>query len=197
MEIPQINSEEFGNIPQSSEHFRTIPHDSEGVRTLRKASERNESHTLTVRDVARMFEDSGVARTERSIINWCQPNKLGVARLDCYFDPNERKYFITGQSAELAIKEEQAKSKEPALGTERIGNVPKGTESLDRQPSSDKMKSLEQEVLDLKIMNKGKDFLIDQITKERAVFITQLMESSRRTGELETRLLQLTGSQPE
>src|SRR5438034_3727481 len=27
----------------------------------------------------------------RSIINWCQPNKLGVCRLDNYFDPNERR----------------------------------------------------------------------------------------------------------
>lgn len=193
MENPPINSEAFGNVPQASESFGTVPHNSENFRTLRKASERKESHTLTVREVARMFEQAGVARTERSIINWCQPNKLGVARLDCYFDPNEHKYFITGQSAELAIKEEQAKSKEPALGTvsEPVGTVPKSTEESSREPSSDKIKSLEQEVFDLRIMNKGKDYLIDQMAKERAGFITQLMESSRRTGELETRLLQL------
>jgi hypothetical protein len=28
-----------------------------------------------------------------------------VARLDCYLDPNERKYFITPQSVTLAISD--------------------------------------------------------------------------------------------
>jgi hypothetical protein len=53
-----------------------------------------------------MFEAAGVARAERSIINWCQPNRQGIARLDSYYDPNERKYFITSQSVETVIKEE-------------------------------------------------------------------------------------------
>jgi len=57
-----------------------------------------------------MFEVAGVARTERSIINWCQLNSQGVARLDAYFDPNERRYYITPQSVELAIAEEKAKA---------------------------------------------------------------------------------------
>jgi hypothetical protein len=57
-----------------------------------------------------MFEDAGVARTERSITNWCQLNAQGIARLDAYYDPNERKYFITPQSVELAIAEEKAKA---------------------------------------------------------------------------------------
>jgi len=32
----------------------------------------------------------GGARAERSVTDWCQPNKMDIARLDCYFDPNER-----------------------------------------------------------------------------------------------------------
>jgi len=47
-----------------------------------------------------------VARTERSLINWCQPNRQGFTRLDSYYDPNERKYFITLQSVEAVIQEE-------------------------------------------------------------------------------------------
>jgi hypothetical protein len=43
-------------------------------------------HSLT----ARVFEGASVARTERSFINWRQPNKMGLARLEEYFDPNER-----------------------------------------------------------------------------------------------------------
>ena len=58
-----------------------------------------------------MFETAGVARTERSIINWCQPNRQGIARLDSYYDPNERKYYITPQSVETAIQEEIQRTK--------------------------------------------------------------------------------------
>ena len=72
---------------------------------------RRENHTLTVREVARLFEAAGVSRTERSITNWCQPNKTGIARLDAYLDPNERKYFITPESVEAAIQEELARDK--------------------------------------------------------------------------------------
>src|SRR5206468_12249461 len=96
--------------------------------TLPQVAERKGNHRLTVREVARTFEAAGVARTERSIINWCQPNKMGVARLDSYFDPNERKYFITPQSAELAIQEELSKA---AKGTEASASsrpIPKSSE---------------------------------------------------------------------
>jgi hypothetical protein len=45
-------------------------------------AERKENHTLTVRETARMFDSAGAARTERSIINWCQPNRQGITRAD-------------------------------------------------------------------------------------------------------------------
>ncbi len=54
-----------------------------------------------------MFEAAGVARTERSIVNWCQQNALGVVRLDADFDPNERKYYLTQESVERAIAEKR------------------------------------------------------------------------------------------
>src|SRR5437660_11781557 len=82
------DSESFGRLPNDSEHFGNVP----------KTSEQKEYYTLTVRETARLFEVAGVARTERSIINWCQANKLGVCRLENYFDPNERKYFVSRQS---------------------------------------------------------------------------------------------------
>ncbi len=114
------NSEGFGSLPNGSESFRSVPHNSEtfgtapkgseSFRSFPKASERKENHTLTVRDAARMFETAGVARTERSIVNWCQANRTGIARLDSYFDPNERKYYLTPESVERAIQEEIQKS---------------------------------------------------------------------------------------
>ena len=114
-------SESFRIVPNASEAFRTVPHDSEGRGNVQNISERKENHTLTVREAARLFESAGVARTERSIVNWCQLNAQGVARLDAYFDPNERKYFITPQSVELAIQEERAKAARGRDVSETVG----------------------------------------------------------------------------
>ena len=198
------------NIPNDSEAFRTVPHHAEefgkapnaaeSFRTLRNGAERKENHTLTVREVARMFETAGVARTERSIINWCQPNKTGVARLDCYFDPNDRKYFVTPQSVELAIAEEKAKAAKlrPEI-SEPGGNLPKAQEPRPghtpqigaAEKDSGQVKALEQEVMDLKIVNRGKDYFIEQLRNEREGLLEKLITSSYKVGELETRLLQL------
>jgi len=193
--IPQ-GSESFGNIPKPSESFRSVPH----------ASERKENHTLTVREAARMFETAGVARTERSITNWCQPNRTGVARLDAYYDPNERKYFISPQSVELAIAEEKAKAAKLNEPVESYGKTPQDSEGFRTVPhgaetgkkaepisetDAGKLKELERENLDLKITNRAKDMVIERIQKEREDFFDQLLSASRRVGELESRLLQL------
>jgi hypothetical protein len=215
---PQNPSAEFGNdrkdseafrkVPQSSERFRNLPNDSEAFGNLRNGSERNENHTLSVREVARMFENAGVARTERSIVNWCQPNKQGMTRLDSYFDTNENKYFITPQSVELAITEEQAKAKKDSDTPPDVRKPPQSEERRDstfENPENDsgKVRSLKQEVMDLAIMNKGKDYFIEELRKERErfaeereAFIQRMIGDSRKIGELETRLLQLgTGSE--
>src|SRR5437870_5486138 len=118
------DSERFGRLRNDSATFGNVPNDSEAFRMFPKASARKEYCTLTVREVARMFEAAGVARTERSIINWCQPNKMGVARLDNYFDPNERKYFISPQSVDLAIQEEKAKAAKTGEPSESSRDIP-------------------------------------------------------------------------
>jgi hypothetical protein len=196
MSDPIYVSEPFGKIPNTSESFRTLP----------KFTEHKESHTLTVREVARLFESAGVARTERSIINWCQPNKLGIPRLDAYFDPNERRYFITPQSVELAVKEEQAKAAKSVSDSEPVGSVPKNSESRSNNPparhsgETENIGSLKQEMMDLKITNRAKDYFIEQLKNEREGFalerkeyVEKLINSNRQIGELETKLLRLQG----
>ena len=194
------DSETFRTVRNSAEEFGNIPNAAESFRTLRHDAERKENHTLTVREVARMFETAGVARTERSIINWCQPNKTGVARLDCYFDPNDRKYYVTPQSVELAIAEEKAKAaKHRQEISEPVGNIPNAPESRPTAAppngSSEKdlgqVKALEQELMDLKIVNRGKDYYIEQLREEREGLLGQLISASHKVGALETRLLQL------
>jgi hypothetical protein len=198
------SSEDFGKLPHASEPFRTVPNSSESFRNVRKISERKENHILTVREVARMFEAAGVARTERSIVNWCQPNATGIARLDAYLDPNEGKYYITPQSVEAAIKEEQAKFAKTAPPSEPFRNEPLASEPAEKPRASrsegnnEIVAELQKEIMDLKIANRGKDYFIEQLQKERDAFATErnnyvekLMTFNRKVGELETRLLQL------
>jgi hypothetical protein len=199
------NAAESGNVQNGSEGFRTIPKASESFGKVRNdsarfgnvlnASERKENHSLTVREAARLFEAAGVARTERSIVNWCQPNRQGISRLDSYFDPNERKYYITPESVEMAIAEEKAKAVKTNESSEPFGSVPKIAERSKDISESDTglVKELERENLDLKIANRGKDLYIEQLHKERNGFFDQLLTANRKVGELETRLLQLEG----
>jgi hypothetical protein len=202
--IPQP-SESFGNVPKASEAFRTVPKDSERFRSVPHPSERKENHTLTVREAARMFEAAGVARTERSLVNWCQRDAQGFGKLDAYYDTNERRYFITPQSVEAAIAEEKAKAtKTGHEASETSGSVPnspeKGQEETHSEPTrsedTGRLKSLEQEILDLRIMNKGKDYFIDQLKEERKslvaeqhTYVERLVSVSQQIGELKTKLL--------
>lgn len=160
-------------------------------RTIPQVSERKQNHTLTVREVARMFEAAGVARTERSIVNWCTPNRTGIARLDSYFDPNERRYFISTQSVELAIAEEKAKAEKIYELAEPVGSVPKVSEKSGTENDSGRTNDWDSKIRDLEITNRAKDFFIEQLQKERTSFLDQVMAASRKVGELETKLLQI------
>lgn len=185
-------SEEFRTAPNDSATFGNVPHAAESFRSMQNAVARKSDHTLTVREVARMFETAGVARTERSITNWCQPNKTGIARLDAFYDPNERKYFITPGSAEIAIQEEQSKDKTrvtPNVGVhETRAEQVRNSSAASHPATAGELDQLQREVLDLKILNQGKDFYIKKLQEERKDYVAELMRSSHRVGQLETRL---------
>ena len=179
------NSEEFGNVPQPSEAVRTVPNDAEA----------RESHTLTVREVARMFEASGVARTERSVVNWCRKDAAGISRLDCRYDQNERKYFITPESTERAIQEELAKIGAAEKLGDRAGGD-RGDVSTSAQAGAAEFK---RKIQDLEISNRAKDYFIEQLQNDRTLLLkeqrglsNQLSQASRTLGQLEAKL-QLLG----
>jgi hypothetical protein len=196
------SSDAFRSVPNDAENLGNLPQPSEPFRIVRKDSEERERHTLTVREVARLFESAGVGRTERSITNWCQPNKTGIARLSAYFDPNERRYFITPESVEAAIQEELAREKikagDMARSIDPSGNERADASASDDAPGSNEVATLQQEILDLKIMNRGKDYFIGELRKEREAFsderqryVEDLMRSNRHIGELELKLSQI------
>jgi hypothetical protein len=138
-----------------------------------------------------MFESAGVARTERSITNWCWPNRQGVARLDGYFDPNERRYYITPESVELAIAEEKAKAAKINESSEAVRRVRNDLETIDTGDDSSRTVDWENKIRDLEITNRAKDYFIKQLQKERDGFFDQLLNASRKVGELETKLFQI------
>ena len=164
-----------------------------------QAAERKENHTLTVRETARMFEAAGVARTERSVINWCQPNRQGITRLDSYYDPNERKYYVTPQSVEAVIQEEIQRAKKT---TEPTTSEPFGSSvahvkhlGINAVPLDvQKVEELERQIMDLKITNRGKDYFIDQLKGERNGLIEKLLSTNRIVGQLENKQNQLDTS---
>jgi hypothetical protein len=194
--IPQ-NAEVSFDIPQASAECRTVPNTAEDFGKVPQVAERKENHTLTVRETARMFEMAGVARTERSVINWCQPNRQGITRLDSYYDPNERKYYITPQSVEAAIQEEiQRANKSSAPSTSEPFGSPvahvKHFTTENNMPLDDrKVQDLQREVQNIKIANEVKDKFIELMKNERIGFIDKLVAANRTVGQLETKLNQL------
>jgi len=192
----------FGMVPQNAETFGSVRHGAEDFRPMPPPAEERDKYTLSVREVARMFETAGVARSERSIVNWCQRNALGVGKLDAYFDPNDRKYFITPESVDLAIAEEKAKAVRYGHDVEEVVKAPQQTgESMpsantDMPADAKKVKELETEVRNLKITNQVKDQFIDLLKQEREGMVEQLTASERRVGELETKLLQIESPKP-
>lgn len=204
-------------VENDSEPFRTVPNDSESFGSVPQ-KEKTEQHTLTVRQVTRMFEDAGAARTERSVVNWCQPNKHGVSRLDCYFEPNERRYFITKESVDRAIEEELAKTsitEKSQPGSESFGNVPhdqpthsapvqqaaanasnvpKESESTDALKAQ--IRELEKQLADserlMEINRKVQDGMVTQLMHQLQTVqedsMKRISRFARLTGRLETKL---------
>jgi len=90
-----------------------------------------------------------------------------MARLDSYFDPNERKYYITPQSVEAVIQEEIQRagkngdlSPSEVFGSDvtRVKHPGNATVADER-----KLQELERQIMDLKIANRGKDYLTSSL----------------------------------
>lgn len=214
-------TEPFGSIPQRAENDGTLPKPAETVSTFQNpessptapppgkpqrgeglefepAPERSEQHTVTVRETARQFEAAGVSRTERSITNWCQANRHGTAKLDCYFDPNERRYFISQASIERAIAEEIDRANRhqptpaPIATTTSSSRTPDEDDEPTTQPNH---RALDSKIRDLEIASRVKDQFINHLEKERDALIDRVESSAHRIGQLETQLIQSGESQ--
>jgi hypothetical protein len=68
--------------PTPSDNDRPRPTESDTVRpSPTMSATRTEAHTLTTREVMKMFEAAGIPRAQRSIERYCQQG-LGVAKAE-------------------------------------------------------------------------------------------------------------------
>ena len=85
------------------------------------------------------------------------------------------------------------KSSEPST-SEAFGSLVTHVKQLKPEVNSAddwKFRELERQIMDLKIANRGKDYLIDQLKSERSGFFERLLTANRKVGQLETKLNQL------
>lgn len=109
--------------------------------------------------------------------------------MDSYYDPNERKYYITPQSVEAVIQEEiqRAKKSTEASGSESFGSsvetVKHSSDAITTNEAvGQRVLELEREIRDLKITNRAKDMLIEQLKEERSGFFEKLLSANRTVG---------------
>jgi len=127
-------------------------------------------------------------------------NRHGITRLESDFDPNECKYYITPQSVEALIREEiqRGKKSNKLSASEPFGSSVAHVKHSGNTNLADErqLKELERKIFDLQIANRGKDYLIDELNKERTRFFDQLLDANRTVGQLETKLNQLEAPKP-
>jgi hypothetical protein len=182
---------------------------------------RTEAHTLTTREVMKIFEAAGIPRAQRSIERYCQQGDL-----DCLPDAIERRQYITqasvdtliGQLKELAARHQKTNA-EPMSPTDgddmerraattatsesvKHSTLEKREEKHDIGDNEERMKEmearikeLENEKLNLEIDKRVRDQMVgmlrDQMTQQTKIFSTELTQTSRRVGQLETEMRQL------
>jgi hypothetical protein len=160
-------------------------------------------YTLDVYQASALFSEAAVPRSPRTVERYCKSGHLVCKMIDT--ERNE-KYLITRESVIARIKELQQAIPSGHLETERdMSRHVETQRDMSRHDATrdeisddeklkleERIKELERENLDLKIANRGKDYFLDEVKKDkekeaadRKDMIQQLIEQSFRIGELE------------
>ena len=187
-------SDNVGHSPTMTDTVRPRPTTSD---------QRTEAHTLTSREVLKLFEQSGLLRSQRSIERYCKDEKL-----DCFFDPDEERYYVTqssvdrlvGQLKEIQERHQQmpvvdtppASTRSDTVRPQPTPTPPLATGDEERVQYAAKIKELEDKIFNLRVDKEAKDQIVtilrDQIKGDRETFVKELVTHTRMVGELETRL---------
>jgi hypothetical protein len=159
-------------------------------------------HTLSVEEAAALFVDAGVPKSVRTIQRYCRSGILECIRTDAEFG---EKYLIDRSSVDRRIADLQKFQELMAAtlvathpDTSRHDGSRRDTARNDatRRDNPDesmapRVKELEDEVLNLKIDNRAKEIVINQLVGERKGFLSQITDQAGRIGELGATLRQL------
>lgn len=156
---------------------------------------------LSVEQASELFVAAGTPRSPRTIIRYCARGHLDCIKVDT--EQNE-KYLITRESVDRRIEEIRQVARSSQVSTRRDesrhdaprhdGDEPPEERSERRDA---KVKSLESEIVDLKITNRAKDHFIEQLQSDRALLVDQIAKQGRQIGQLETRLELQAGVSPD
>jgi hypothetical protein len=209
-------SEPFRSVQQSSEEFSDLHATSKragGVGRGKKypgaeipVQGYDDADFVLMEDAYIMFESGGERRSVRMIAEYCKTGELV-----CTYDSDDKRWHITRDSIQgklEKIKSLNARKAaiapqhisepfiEPPAAPQRPPEAQRPKENVPPESASDSspfalVKKLRKRILNLRILNQGKDYVIEQMHKEREQLLTRIETSSHRVGELETQVLQL------
>ena len=162
-------------------------------------------HTLSVVEALTIFEQAGVPRSARTIHRYCRSGILACIRTDT--ELGER-FLIDRTSVDNRI--EHLQKLQHLLETTSVATRPDVTRydgsgraaarsdspRRDDDDTAPDIRKLEEEVLHLKIDNRAKEIVINQLVDERKSFVGQITQQAKQIGELGTRLRQLIAPRP-
>jgi hypothetical protein len=208
-------TEPFSNLQQSAEDFSSFHSTSKRAGGIGRGQKYpgaeipdhdvSQDDFIIMEEAYAEFDAQGERRSVRMIAEYCKTGELV-----CEYDTDDKRWHITRESVEQKIAKIKAlNSRRAATGPQRTSeqfferpatphqatdeSPPKNAAVY---PPSDETKKLEQEIFDLKLVNRGKDYYIAQLQEERKDFITRLEADNRLIGQLETKLLQLEAPRP-
>jgi len=160
-------------------------------------------YTLGAEAASRLFLEAGVPRSPRTIDRYCKSGHLVCMKVDT--ERNE-KYLITSESVAARIKELQqaipsghvetqpdmSRHVESSPDMSRHDSINDQNTIEEKKKLEKRLAELERENLDLKITNRGKDYFVEELKKDkekleeaREKIVQQLVAQSFRVGELE------------
>jgi hypothetical protein len=206
---PQNTSEVFRSVLQSSEEFSNDQSTSKRVGGVGRGKkyagaevpDHNIGHDFLIMEQAyAVFESEGERRSVRMIAEYCKTGELV-----CDYDTDDKRWHITRESVEHKIAKIKAFNARkaatvPQHASEQFNERPaapqRPTEEAPPQSESDPspfavIKKLRNRILNLRILNQGKDYVITQLQEQNRELIVRVETSSRLIGQLETKVLQL------
>ena len=166
-------------------------------------------HELTIKAASALFAQFGVPRSPRSVQGFCKDDHIDCVRVKA---PNGNRYFVNKESVErYAIELKQIEevgkivSDEPFAqereasrdsAQERATVIPEKTTTHvpnngDVEQSSDTMKALREENLNLRIDNRAKEQFINQLVEDRNSLMQSVQDVNYRLGAADARVQQL------